>query len=85
MPEVKLFANLRNAAGIKAVSIRGANIHEVISELVKQFPAIASYLIENGQLRPQVILTKNGHPLEDLDTLLTEQDEIAIFPPIGGG
>jgi MoaD family protein len=85
MPEVKLFANLRNVAGIKTVSIKGASIREVVSGLVRQYPAIAIYLIENGQLRPQVIITKNGHPINDMDTLLTEQDEIAIFPPIGGG
>jgi molybdopterin synthase sulfur carrier subunit len=85
MPEVRLFANLRNAAGIKTVSIKGASIREVVSGLVRQYPALAIYLLEDGQLRPQVIITKNGHPLEDLDTLLTEQDEIAIFPPVGGG
>jgi MoaD family protein len=85
MPEVKLFANLRNAAGIKAASIKGVSIREVVSGLIKQYPAIAIYLIENGQLRPQVIITKNGHPTDDMDMQLTEQDEIAIFPPIGGG
>jgi molybdopterin synthase sulfur carrier subunit len=85
MPEVRLFANLRNAAGIKTVLIKGASIREVVSGLVRQYPALAIYLLEDGQLRPQVIITKNGHPLEDLDTLLTEQDEIAIFPPVGGG
>jgi MoaD family protein len=85
MPEVKLFANLRNVAGIKTVSIQGVSIREVVSELVKQYPAIAIYLIENGQLRPQVIVTKNGRPTNDMDMVLTEQDEIAIFPPIGGG
>ena len=85
MPEVKLFANLRNATGIKTVSIKGASIREVVSELVKQYPAIAIYLIENGQLRPQVNVTKNGRPTNDMDMVLTEQDEIAIFPPIGGG
>jgi len=85
MPEVKLFANLRNAAGVKTVSIQGASIREVVSELVKQYPAIAIYLIENGQLRPQVIITKNGHPTNDMDTALIEQDKIAFFPPVGGG
>jgi MoaD family protein len=85
MPEVKLFANLRNASGVKMTFIKGANIREVVCGLVKQYPAIASYLIENGQLRPQVIITINGHPTNDMDMVLTEQDEIAIFPPIGGG
>ena len=85
MPEIKLFTNLRDAAGIKTASIKGVSIREVVSGLVKQYPAIAIYLIENGQLRPQVIITKNGHPTDDMDMLLTEQDEIAIFPPIGGG
>jgi MoaD family protein len=85
MPEVKLFANLRNVAGIKTVSVKGASIREVVSGLIKQYPAIAIYLIENGQLRPKVIITINGQPTNDMDTRLTEQDEMAIFPPIGGG
>jgi molybdopterin synthase sulfur carrier subunit len=85
MPKVKLFANLRNAAGSKLISIEGASIRQVLLGLVTQYPATAIYLTENGQLRPKVIITINGQTTNDMDTMLREKDVMAIFPPIGGG
>ncbi len=57
----------------------------VISELVRQYPALAGKLLESGQIRPHVVITVNGHPTTDMDAPVTEQDLIAIFPPIAGG
>ena len=85
MAVVKLFANLRNIAGIKEATIPGAAIGPVISELVKRYPALAEKLLENGQIRQHVVITINGHPTMDMDAAVTEQDQIAIFPPIAGG
>ena len=85
MPTVKLFASLRKEAGIKETSIPGTNLMPVISELVRQYPALAEKLLENGQVRPHVVITVNGHPTTDMDAPITEQDLIAIFPPIAGG
>jgi MoaD family protein len=85
MPIVKLFANLRKVAGTKEVTVTGASVSSLVNELVKQNPALAGYLLENGQIRSHVILTINGHPTADMDALVTEQDQIAIFPPITGG
>jgi sulfur-carrier protein len=85
MPTVKLFASLRKEAGIKETSIPGTSIKPVISELVRQYPALADKLLENGQIRPHVVITVNGHPTTDMDASITEQDLIAIFPPIAGG
>ena len=85
MPNVKLFANLRKIAGTKELSVIGANTGAVVSELVKQYPQLAGHLLEDGHIRPHVIITINGHPTNDMDIALTEQDQIAIFPPIAGG
>jgi molybdopterin synthase sulfur carrier subunit len=85
MPTIKLFANLRKIAGTKEVSVTGASVGAVVSELVKQKPVLAGHLLENGQIRPHVIITINGHPTTDMDAPVTEQDQIAIFPPITGG
>jgi molybdopterin synthase sulfur carrier subunit len=85
MPIIKLFANLRKVAGTKEVSITGASLGAVLSELVKRSPALEGILLENGQLRPHVIITKNGSNISELDAAVTEQDQIAIFPPMGGG
>ncbi len=85
MPTIKLFANLRKVAGIKEVSITGANVGGVMSELVKRYPALAESLLENGQIRPHVIITINGHPTDDANAPVTEHDVVSIFPPIAGG
>jgi molybdopterin synthase sulfur carrier subunit len=85
MPVVKLFANLRKLAGTKELSISEATIGAVLNELVKRNPALDGIILENGELRPHVIVTLNGHNTSDLSMQVTEQDIIAIFPPIAGG
>ena len=85
MPVVKLFANLRKLAGTKELSISGATVGAVLNELVKWNPALDGVILENGELRPHVIITLNGHSISDLSMQVTEQDVIAIFPPIAGG
>ena len=57
----------------------------MLVELVNQYPALAVHLLEDGKIRPHIILTINGQPTLDLDAVLNEQDQIAIFPPIAGG
>lgn len=85
MPHIKLFATLRNAAGVKETSNSGANLREVVLELVKRYPGLSGILLENGQIRPHVIITINGHPTTDMNQAVTVQDQIGIFPPIAGG
>jgi MoaD family protein len=85
MPKVRLFANLRNVIGSKLIAVEGSSIRQVVLGLVTEYPATAIYLTENGQLRPRVIITINGQTTNDMDMQLSEQDEMAIFPPIGGG
>lgn len=85
MPTVKLFASLRKDAGIKEASISGMSVRSLISELVRQYPTLVDKLLESGQIRPHVVITVNGHPTTDMDAPVTEQDLIAIFPPIAGG
>ncbi|MGZ9223412.1 MAG: ubiquitin-like small modifier protein 1 [Anaerolineales bacterium] len=85
MPVVKLYANLRKLAGTRELSITGSTIGAVVNELVRQSPPVGEVVIENGALRPHIVLTLNGHNIIDFETPVTEQDVIAIFPPIAGG
>jgi len=93
MALIKLFANLRKIAGTKETSIMGASVGAVVSGLVKRYPALeASLLVRspgglpgNGQIRSHVIITLNGNPITDLNLVVTEEDQIAIFPPMAGG
>jgi MoaD family protein len=85
MPLIKLYANLRKLAGTKELSITGATIGSVLNELVKRNPAVGDVILENGKLRQHIVVTRNGHNVIDLETPVTEQDIVAIFPPIAGG
>ncbi len=85
MPLVKLYANLRNLAGTKEVSIPETTIGAVLNELVKQNPPLGDVILGSGKLRPHVVITLNGHNVADLNVDVNEQDIVAIFPPIAGG
>ncbi len=85
MPTVKLFASLRKDAGVKEIFIPGTSIKPVIMELANRYPALTDKLLENGEVRPHVVITINGNPTTNMDAELIEQDQIAVFPPIAGG
>jgi len=85
MPTIKLYANLRKLTGTKELSIAGATVGAVVNELVRQYPSIGNVILENGELRPHIIVTLDGRNIIDLKTPATKQDVIAIFPPIAGG
>ena len=85
MPTVKLFANLRKIAQAKELSVRGTSLRGVLNELVKEVPVLDAVIVEDGQIRPHIVITINGHNETQMDVTVTEQDIIAIFPPIAGG
>jgi len=85
MPLIKLYANLRKLAGTKELSIPGATVRAVVSELVRQNPPVGEIVAQDGELRTHIVVTLNGHHVNDLEAPVTEQDILAIFPPIAGG
>jgi len=85
LPKIKLFANLRKIAETKELSVSGTSLRGVLTELEKVVPALDGVILEDGQIRPHFVITINGHNEDDLDVNVTEQDLIAIFPPIAGG
>lgn len=85
MPTIKLFANLRNIAKTKELSVTGTSLRGVLNELVKEVPILDEVILEDGQIRPHFVITINGHNTTELDVTVTDQDLIAIFPPIAGG
>ncbi len=80
-----IMPNLRKVAGTKEVAITGASVGAVVTELVKRYPALAANLLLDGQIRPHVIITVNGHSTDDVDAPVTEFDVVSIFPPLAGG
>jgi MoaD family protein len=85
MPKIKLFANLRKVAGQKELSITGTTLNSVLNALVREHPALDGVILENGRIPPNIIITVNGQNTTDPNKPMTEEDTIAIFPPIAGG
>ena len=85
MSTIKLFANLRKIAGQKELNITGSTLNTVLRRLVQQRSKLDDVILENGQIRPNIIITLNGKNVTDPNTSVKEEDTIAIFPPIAGG
>jgi sulfur-carrier protein len=77
---VKLFARLRDVAGTGEIVREvpaGATVRSVWSELVAEFPAIASY--------ERSISTAINADYAKMDEVLADGDEVAFLPPVSGG
>ena len=91
--EVHFFATLRQITGQKTVEFdlpEGATTRDLVDAIVDRFPPIRRELLnEKGELWPHVHVFINGRDApflkEGLDTVLTADDIVNIFPPVAGG
>lgn len=78
MPEVRLFAQARDAAGMSSATLEGSTVAQVLDALVERFgPAMAEVV---GISRVWV----NGEPSEP-EAPVGPGDEVAVLPPVSGG
>ncbi len=91
--EVHFFATLRQITGQKTVEFdlpEGATTRDLVDAIIHRFPPIRRELLDdNGELWPYVHIFINGRDApflkEGLDTVLTTDDTVNIFPPVAGG
>ena len=89
--ELRMFATFREAVGQKTINREfpeGATVEVVLEGLQEEFEDLEGRFFENGEIRPQVNVLKNGREvlhLEGLETTLEDGDTISIFPPVAGG
>jgi molybdopterin converting factor small subunit len=78
MAILRLFAGLRDAAGMSKTAIEGATVADVLDEASRRFGASFTA----GLVRSRIWV--NGEEATG-DTSLTDTDEVAVLPPVSGG
>lgn len=90
---VNFYATLRRVVGAKSFEFdldEGATVAQLIDEMIRRFPALRQEMLdEQGQLYRHVHIFVNsrdaGFLEQGLDTPLSKDDVIGIFPAVGGG
>lgn len=89
--KVKLFANLREIAQTSSLTLTGDSVKEVLLSLAQEYPALEELIFESGnevKLCGYINVFLNGNNIkhmEGLDTILKDNDELGVFPPVSGG
>ena len=91
--EWKLFADLAEHGGDREVEVDvepGATVGDALDALLADREALAERVLdEDGSLRPQINVLRNGKDVgsqeQGMETTLEEGDELALFPPVSGG
>ena len=90
--QVRLYATLRQIVGTKIVDIpvkTEKTVGDALRSLVRQHPGLdESIWLADGSLAGHVAVIHNGRDirhLEGVDTPLTDDDRMDVFPPVGGG
>lgn len=91
--EVKFYATLRRVVGGGSVSFDlpdGATVRQLLAEMVRRYPELRQEMLdENGELYRHVhifVNSRDANHLEDgLDTPISKDDVLGVFPAVGGG
>ena len=75
--------------GLSEVTVSGATVGELLLKLKAQYPAFGAKLYKtDGELNRFINVYVNNEDIrfmDDLETKITDRDEVAIIPAIAGG
>ncbi|AGB36358.1 ubiquitin-like small modifier protein 1 [Natronococcus occultus] len=89
--DLRFFATFREAVGQKELTSSfedGATVGDVLGELEAEYDDLEDQLLEDGAIRAQLSVLKNGRDvvhMEGPDTILEDGDTLSVFPPVAGG
>lgn len=91
--KIHFYATLREIAGGKTIEFpleHGVTAKEVLAAIIAKFPAMEKELLnEDGGLYGHVHFFVNGRDVQftenELGTRIMAEDEISVFPAVGGG
>lgn len=89
---IGLYATLRKIAGTSHAEITvesGETVLDVLNALVERFPGLGQeFWDEEGSLANRIAVILNGRDISHLDgieTQVSSEDSMDVFPPVGGG
>lgn len=78
MARLRLFANLREAAGTASDEVPGATVGDVLDGAADRYGTLFSQGLATAKV------WVNGEPAQR-DTPISDRDEVALIPPVSGG
>ncbi len=89
VPTIQIPTPMRDASdGNADVTVTGATVKAALADLIAQHPALESKLFDAGKLRPFVNVFVDDEDirfLDDLDTVVSDTQTIALIPAVAGG
>ena len=82
MVRVRVFATLRSIVGKNELELQASTVGELLEKLYSKYPEMKKELEKGAVI---LVNGKSIEYLEKLDTKLKDEDEVSIFPPVGGG
>jgi molybdopterin synthase sulfur carrier subunit len=89
--QLRFFANYRAEVGRKEIQRAypdGSTVGDVLLALEAEFPGLEGDLLQDGAVREQTGVLKNGrdvHQLQGTATPMEDTDRLSVFPPVVGG
>jgi len=89
--DLRFFATFREAVGEKEQTRTvgdDATVGDVLTTLEGEYDGLEGRLLEEGQIRPQLSVLKNGRNVVHMagaETSLEAGDVVSVFPPVAGG
>ena len=90
--QVKLYAGLRQAAGVKSLEVEvnpQTTIRDILMEVTERYPVLDKFIWKEpgdlSELAHVFINSENIRHLAGLDTQIKSEDHVDIFPPLVGG
>ena len=89
MSKVRIPPMLREeVGGAREVPATGANVRELLDNLMDQFPALRAQLVRDGEIAQFVnvyVAGEDVRTLDGLDTLVQPSDTVILLPAMAGG
>jgi len=89
MSKVRIPPMLRQeVGGEREVPAEGANVRELLDDLMSRFPALRAQLVRDDEIAPFVNVYVEGEDvrtLDGLDTPVRSGDTVILLPAMAGG